>query len=537
MGHFSDAAGFGRKLCILCVGFIVFASSRCCLGWGAQHDDASILAATVAPEPFRSNSKLCRYGSYPDSLPDHAIRSGEEVYLRRLFTAEAIDALRAGDVPKAMLLASAATHFLDDFACIAHSRVWYGTPGDTWSRFLPLKFQAVRVPRVKREVYYPHLKGTAPDQCLDLPEPEVNLDKWRAFQGSINAYFDTMPSVRAHVTPQMLDSFSDWTFNDADQYARWYANFISLDMLDPDTLNGPQMKFGNAAHMTAVCIEELVNGAAQCAAYYGYLSTAAKTEVQAAFLEALPENDKLPKLAAKEPVVVVSAQAPWPVERAAQVLGLELLRAERRVAKAQGRPAPTRKVADYVIRVSPEDVAQKLAGAHAVVLLTPEDAAIAGALQAPAVAPGMAGVISLSRRGDNMTVILRGATRQDALYLVDYLLDLAAAPINAPFPAEPMVEAIKGVWPGWKLLLDLRELKGEEAVAYARKFPKTRPQPSAEDLGKAREQAKRLTERGPGQQEWWDHFILTIPLPDGRKVSDMLEKGTDYSALIKLVTP
>ena len=60
---------------------------------------------------------------------------------------------------------------------------------------------------------------------------------------------------------------------------------------------------------------------------------------------------------------------------------------------------------------------------------------------------------------------------EDTLYLVDYLLDLCWAPAQGPWPAERAVEVLKNVWAGWKLIVDLRELKGAEAVAYARKLP------------------------------------------------------------------
>ncbi|MBM4082141.1 MAG: hypothetical protein FJ278_20715, partial [Planctomycetes bacterium] len=102
------------------------AASPEAFGWGVGHDDSSYLGATISPEPFKTNAKLCVYGHYPDSIQDHAVGHGRDGYLRRLFTFEAIDALRAGDIPKAMFLASAATHYLTDRACIAHAgRAWY----------------------------------------------------------------------------------------------------------------------------------------------------------------------------------------------------------------------------------------------------------------------------------------------------------------------------------------------------------------------------------------------------------------------------
>jgi hypothetical protein len=510
-------------------------------GWGAQHDEATRLAATISLEPFKSNPDLCTFGSYPDALPDHAISYGEDLYLRRLFTFEAIDALRSGDVPKVMFLASAATHFLTDNACIAHAgRAWYhkGLADDPWTKYLPRKYEKILVPREKKQVYYPHLKGMASDTCLLLPEPEHNLKKWREYQGSTNAYFDTMPSVRMYIIPELLRRPVDWAFTDFDQYARWYATFIALDMLDPESLQSPQLKLRDARGMKAVCLEELINGTSQCAAYFGYLCTAANAEVSPSLNEVLPESDKLMALAKTEPVVLISTQAAWPVERAAHVLAMELLRAERRLAKTQGQPLPTRQVRDYVLRVSPENAYEALKSHNALVLLTPDDPALAAVLNAPQIPENSSGIIAAARFGDskkNIMIILRGATRQDALYLVDYLLDLSWAPVHSPWPAETVVEASKNVWAGWRLLEDLRKMTGQEAVAYARRFPKTRPTTSKEALAKVRDEVKRRTTWVANQEEWWRHFLLELPLPDGRRVPEMLERGTDYSKLLPLV--
>ena len=508
-------------------------------GWSWQHDDATRLAATISPEPFKSNSRLCAYGSYPDSLPDHAVTSHEEIYLRRLFTFEAIDALRAGDAPKAMFLASAATHFLTDYCCIAHSRAWYsnGKPDDPWTKFLPRKYQTLRIPRVKKEVYYPHLKGNWLDTCLDLPEPAYNLDNWRKFQGSINAYFDTMPSVYALVTPEMLRRPVDWTATDADEYARWYGSFIALDMLDPASLAGAPLRLRDAAGMKAVCVEELINGAAQCAAYFAYLCTAAKTHVSPSLQQRLPDDDKLMALAKGNAVVAISDKAPWPVERAANVLAMEILRAQRRLAAAPGAPQPTRKAADYVIRVSPDHASASLQGRNAVLLLTPDDRALAKALKVPEVPQDASGLITVEKSGEsgqNILVVLRGATRQDALYLVDYLLDLCDAPLNGLWPAAPVVEAVKKVWPGWTLLLGLRNRQGEAAVTFARKF-RGAAAVDKQAVEKARNELKPLTKGWASQEEWWSHFLLDLPLPDGRRAPEMIEKGTDYSAWMDVV--
>lgn len=533
---------FFLRVCVL-FGVVIVNWTPAAHAWSGQHNEASVLAAGMSPEPFRSHAKLCVHAGYPDAMQDHAVGHGRDGYALRLFTREAIAAMRAGDLPKAMFFASAATHYLTDQVCVAHvSRAWYhqALDKDPWTRFLPRKYQAVLVPHGKRMVYYEHLKAEASDTCLFLPEPEYNAAAWRKSQGSLNYYFDTMPSVKKYVTPAMLRRPDDWTFNDFDQYARWYGFFIALDMLDPASLKGPQLRLRDAQGMRAVCVEELINGTAQCAAYYGYLSTAAKAEVRPSLDACLPGFDKLQALAARQPVVAIGAQAPWPVERAAHVMALELLRAERRLARTQGRPASGRPVDDYVVRLSAGNCGERLRGRSAVVLVTPADDSLARALSAPAIPAGASGVIAALEPGGSrqpVTVVLRGASRQDTLYLVDYLLDLAWAPRQGPWPVQRAVEALQSVWSGQRLIADLRGLNGEAAVAFARKVPYSHVATRKEDSARYHAAMRQGLEPGASQLEWWGHFLLELPLPDGRRVSQMIDEGTDYSAILPVAAP
>ena len=114
-------------------------------------------------------------------------------------------------------------------------------------------------------------------------------------------------------------------------------------MLDPASLKGPQLKLRDARGMRAVCVDELINGTAQCAAYYGYLSTAAKTDVRPSLGRCLPGHDKFLALADGEPAVAIAPGAPWPVQRQAHVVAMELLRAGAawRRHKAARRACPT----------------------------------------------------------------------------------------------------------------------------------------------------------------------------------------------------
>lgn len=334
------------------------------------------------------------------------------------------------------------------------------------------------------------------------------------------------PSVFRQVTPKMLRRPTDWTFSDYDEYAQWYGFFISLDMLDPASLNGPQLRPGNASGMEAVRIDEVTNAAAQCAAYCGYLSTAAGVEVQTSLGELLPEYDKFMALAHGEPLLAISTEAPWPVEHAAHVLAIELLRGERRRAQTQGAAQPGRKIADYTVRVSPEKAVERLRG-HNVVLLAPEDERLARALGAPEVRHGASGVIATAKPDagtQNVTIFVRGASKQHTLYLVDYLLDLSWTLLHARWPIERNVETLKELWAGWKLILNLRKMHGKEAVAYARKVPYSHVATRKADSAKydAGQQGIRA---GASELEWWQHFLLELRLPDDRQVPDMIDKS------------
>jgi hypothetical protein len=169
----------------------------------------------------------------------------------------------------------------------------------------------------------------------------------------------------------------------------------------------------------------------------------------------------------------------------------------------------------------------------AILLLPPDDTAWAEAAKAVSVPAGKTGLIFARKTGQgNIHVLLRGTTEQDTLYMVDYLLDLAWAPLHARWPAQTVVDAAKEAWAGWKLILDLRKMQGKEAVAFASKVPY---KADKEAVSKFHQNMKQLTQQAANQEEWWTHFLLEIPLPNGRKVPDMIEKGVDYTTVLGAV--
>ena len=124
---------------------------------------------------------------------------------------------------------------------------------------------------------------------------------------------------------------------------------------------------------------------------------------------------------------------------------------------------------------------------------------------------------------------------QDTLYLVDYFLDLAWAPLHGRWPVEEMRDLYQDVWAGWRLILDLRQMTGQAAADHVKKLPHHHLATGKEDSQKCAERTKEGIHAPASEEEWWDHFLLATPLPDGRRVPDLLEAGTDYSALIELV--
>jgi hypothetical protein len=307
-------------------------------------------------------------------------------------------------------------------------------------------------------------------------------------------------------------------------------------MLDPQSIGTGQLRLRDAIGMKAVCVEELINGAAQDAAYFGYLATAMNAVVEPSLAKLIPEHDKLLKLAEADAVVFIPQNASWPVERAAHVLGMELLRATRRLATLKDLAPPEKSPSAFVMRVTTERLPAELGARNAILVIPPSSDDWARASDAPPVPSDKSGIIAARQTGGKTHIVLRGATQQDTLYLVDYLLDLAWSPLHGRWPAERAVSVLQELWSGWKLIRDLGGMSGAAAVAYARKLPYHHNQTRAEDATKYAAALKQGVHSPASEEEWWSYFLLEIPLPDGRRVADLIEKGADYSALIEIVS-
>ena len=81
-----------------------------------------------------------------------------------------------------------------------------------------------------------------------------------------------------------------------------------------------------------------------------------------------------------------------------------------------------------------------------IVLATPDDADLAQSFPIRHLEAGRRGSIDVRNAGphkEQQTVVLLGASTQDALYLVDYLLDLAWDPVHGRWPCDDVVKALQ----------------------------------------------------------------------------------------------
>lgn len=505
-------------------------------GWSAQHQGAAWLGATIAPEPFKSNADLCRFALYPDWMNDWWTGHGRDDIDRILFTFEAIEALRANDIPKALFFASAATHYPTDRACIAHSGdVWKISPQRTPSlyAFLPRRYQAFSMPgEMKTAAIAGLATPTRTFFAPAIPAPPYRTDRWVASAGDPHTWGDALPDLRAGIDPRSLVKPTGWTYHDFSIYANWYASFLTVELFDPQSLETGQPKWRDAAEMKAVLLEELRNGAQLDAAYYGYLATAANTVVEPPLAKLIPkpQYDKLQKLSETRGVVLVARNASWPMKRAAHLLAYELCQAQVRWKTLSGQPKPGGSIDSFILETSPEKLPCELADHSAVVLLPPENEDLAKAVNAPGIPVGKSGIIAARQLdGGKIHVFLRGATQQDTLYLVDYLFDLVYAPNikvqPGRWPVERVMDVYQQFWPGWKLIADMKTMSGNEAASYAEKLPH-KAAPEMEPIVKAMLKEAGVVQSSPTPSPK-DYFLLSLPLPDGRRVPDCVEKGRE----------
>ena len=211
------------------------------------HNTASLTAAELAPEPFATNWEKCRYANHPDHMRDQPLGHENMRTSGILYTLEAIRYLREGQINRAMMVASARTHYVTDSACLPHAEIWRPRreddtfrPGEPssgpWS-FMPASVQSYWLPF-----------GGQPEgahyQPLVVNRPPIKQDAWDALKerdlyGSIHAFFDSIDGQAPYPDGFPIDGIDRaeyWSCYDREFHARWRAECIALMLLDRESV-------------------------------------------------------------------------------------------------------------------------------------------------------------------------------------------------------------------------------------------------------------------------------------------------------------
>lgn len=179
----------------------------------------------------------------------------------------------------------------------------------------------------------------------------------------------------------------NWTFRDFCIYAQWYSFYLVFELFDPEGLKVGQVRFRDKLSMKAVFVEELLNGTGMNAAYFSYIACAVNAFVEPPLEKIIPdpEYDKLLKLAEMDAVVFIPENVAWPIERAAHLIGMELLKAKERLAVLKGLPKVERSVESFVLRVTPEKLRTELKKRSGILLVPPKHEKWAKSAGAPSI--------------------------------------------------------------------------------------------------------------------------------------------------------
>ncbi|MCL5270131.1 MAG: hypothetical protein M1457_06185, partial [bacterium] len=408
------------------------------------HMTAGMSAARVAPEPFASRWRQCRGAVHPDYMQDQPLGHENQRVAGLLYTLAAIDWLRAGEVNKALLLASARSHYIEDESCLAHADVWNPRASDDrlrrdtpsagiWS-FLPASVQDWRLPIVRD----PQLNYAR----LTAEPPEFRRNVWDACvadgrPGGMHHFFDRMPSLESAADgfpAGRIPDTTNWSAYDREFYGRWRAECLALKLLDPesvaaasrsDTGGKAPVRFVAPEQFRRVLDDEMANMCASVAAYYRYVSVAARTTLVGEIEAMFPSADRLVLLARRDPHIYLAPDAPWPLKRAAWLLAMELARAGRR---DEGILYPAylktlRQDAEGLFRTISMPAGE---GDRRIVIAWQDAEKNIADLAAEPLAGNR--IECRSGKTSEGAILLHGEDLQSAIHEIDYLLDLALAP-------------------------------------------------------------------------------------------------------------
>ncbi len=497
------------------------------------HNTASLTAAKLAPEPFASHWEKCRYANHPDYMRDQPLGHENMRTSGILYTLEAIRYLREGQINRAMMVASARTHYVADSACLPHAEIWRPRrendvlrPGEPrsgpWS-FMPASVQDYWLP-------FGDQPEGAPYRPLVIDPPPMKPDAWDALKernlyGSIHAFFDSIDGQAPYpdgFPTDGIDRAEHWSCYDREFYARWRAECIALTLLDRDSVldDEPGVRWVDAEAFQAVMDEEMRNMVSAVLAYYRYLAVAARTEVVGDLESIFPAADRLALMAARAPRIYLSPGASWPLKRAAYLLAMELVRAEHRRHGRQGREYGEDLLAECDALIGSVDIPDSEVDRR-IVISWREEPDVAAELGWRELA-GNTLVCEAGREAAGH-VILRGEDLQSAIHLVDYLLDLAHAPLNGRTPVEVLFSIFEREWPGTSFLAELS--RTPDADIYIPRFERP-PCPHEDDMAEWTDKVHWLVwpnTQGDANLSGplpviWNFMLLGLPLPDGTKV-------------------
>ncbi|NQT17440.1 MAG: hypothetical protein HQ582_32090 [Planctomycetes bacterium] len=496
------------------------------------HSTAALTAAKVAPEPFAGHWEAAFGGCHPDYMRDQPVGHENMRTSGLLFTREAVRYLRSGQINKALLLASARSHYIHDSACIAHADVWRPRkPNDVlvpgrhgagvWS-FLPARYQEYWLPIGQRK------PGTHYDPIM-IDKPPIPEDVWERLveseaTQSMHSIFDQIHNMTIYPDGfplQGVPRAENWSAYDREFFARWMAECIALEVLDRESVlaRTGSVKFVSAERFQQVRDMEMQNLVSATAAYYRYLTVAMKTDVEGDVERLLPSADRLALLARRDPRIYLSPNAPWALKRACHLLAVELVRASFRNRGLHGGQYAENLKEKCESLFETVAMPESEADRRVVIAwkIAPEDVAVAAAR-------GFEGnhVAVARTRNDAGYAVLRGEDLQSAVHLVDYWLDLTNAPLNGRTPVDVMFEVFRLEWPGHAFLDELRTTPDDQLLPKFKRLENTHADAYDSWVEKVHWMVWPNSE-GHGNLSgplppFWNLLLVDLPLPNGRKI-------------------
>jgi hypothetical protein len=505
------------------------------------HDTSVLVAALASPEPFRSNWRACRGGSWPDYMRDQPVGHANQRLAGLLYTLEAIRHLKAGNIHKALLLASARCHYVGDSSCIAHAAVWKPRAEDdvlqrdklgrrVWS-FLPADVQ---------EYWIPFEQGTSLgyDPVLIGPPP-LFRKKWddlpkRGRRGDMHTFFDQTHALLPFPGrfPENVSDFGkhliedvgladteNWSTYDREFYGRWVAENVALSVIDRQSvLSGSKpIRFVGEIEFQAALEAEMANMVASISTYYRYLTVAANTRVEGDVEELFPSMDRMALLARARPKIYLSADAPWPLQRACRLVAMEIVRGQHRNRGRWGGQYGEHLLEETDSLFETVEMPAEEGSRRVLIAWKMPDEKIA---QHATKSLKDMSILFERDEGDGAHITLRGSDLQSTLHLVDYLLDLTNAPLHGRVPIDVVSTALRREWEGIRLMKELESLTDEQAASLPER-PRN-PHKFEEEEWSARVR-RMVNPNTDGQSDisgplvvYSNLLLKQLPLPDGR---------------------